>query len=192
MALLAVLAMLLLGVASRPAHADLYVFVDERGIKHITNCPSGPEYRVLRRTGDDARCASVGQPRKRFVKLVNEVAGRFGLEASLIHAVIAVESGYDPRAVSSAGAEGLMQLMPDTARRFGVTNTYDPRQNVYAGARYLKQLLGQFDDLYLALAAYNAGEGAVIRHGNRIPPYDETRNYVRKVMEYYWDYRRSS
>jgi soluble lytic murein transglycosylase-like protein len=97
-----------------------------------------------------------------------------------------VESGYDPHAVSRAGAVGLMQLMPDTARRYGVRNLRDPAQNVQAGARYLRDLMGKFDnDLTLALAAYNAGEEAVAQYGNRIPPFRETLNYVPKVLDVY-------
>ena len=106
--------------------------------------------------------------------------------------MVTAESAYDPVAVSSAGAVGLMQLMPGTAERYGVRNRRDPRQNVLGGVRYLRDLLVQFDDLTLALAAYNAGENAVIRYGNRIPPYPETQNYVRKVLTFYRDYRRAS
>ncbi len=109
---------------------------------------------------------------------------------SLVHAVVTAESAYDPHALSSAGALGLMQLMPATAKRFGVSDRKNPRANVYAGTRYLKQLLGMFDnDVRLALAAYNAGENAVIKYDNQIPPYPETQNYVRKVLKYYRQYR---
>ena len=103
--------------------------------------------------------------------------------AHLLHAIIAVESAYDARAVSSKGAQGLMQLMPATAQRFGVLDPFDPHENVRAGARYLKALMAQFNgDLKLTLAAYNAGESAVVRYGNRVPPFAETQKYVPKVM----------
>lgn len=122
--------------------------------------------------------------------VISQVAGQYGIEAALLHAVIAVESRYDSRAVSPRGAAGLMQLMPVTARRFGVENVFDPVENVRAGAQHLIELLKLFDkDVSLALAAYNAGEGAVIRHGRRIPPYRETAAYVLRVLGFYEKYR---
>ena len=109
-----------------------------------------------------------------------------GLETALLHAVIMTESNYNARAISPKGARGLMQLMPFTAKRFGVNNAYDPGQNIQGGARYLSYLLKLFkNDFSLAVAAYNAGEGAVIQYGNKIPPYRETVNYVGKVMGIY-------
>jgi soluble lytic murein transglycosylase-like protein len=100
--------------------------------------------------------------------------------------VITAESGYNPGAVSRAGARGIMQLMPDTARRFGVQNILDPAQNIQGGVKYLRELLTLFNgDKELAVAAYNAGENAVIRSGNRIPPYAETASYVPKVLDFY-------
>jgi soluble lytic murein transglycosylase-like protein len=109
-----------------------------------------------------------------------------GVETALLHAVIMTESNYNARAKSPKGAQGLMQLMPFTAKRFGVNNSYDPGQNIQGGARYLSYLLKLFkNDFNLAVAAYNAGENAVIEHGNKIPPYRETVNYVSKVMGIY-------
>ena len=119
-------------------------------------------------------------------KMIEEVAHEYHLDPQLLHAVIKVESGYDPRALSPKGARGLMQLMPDTARRFGASDAFDPRENVQAGARYLVWLLDLFKgDIALALAGYNAGEQAVIRAGYRLPDYPETRNYVPKVLRQY-------
>lgn len=119
-------------------------------------------------------------------RVVDAVAPTTGLEPQLLVAVIAAESGFRARAVSPKGAQGLMQLMPATARRFGVADPFDPEQNVRGGARYLTELLALFnDDLRLALAAYNAGEHAVLRHGRSIPPYPETQRYVARVMENY-------
>lgn len=119
----------------------------------------------------------------RFADLIQRVARETDLSPQLLHAVIAVESGYDVRAASDKGALGLMQLMPQTAKRFGVADPLDPAQNVAGGAAYLKFLLGRFNnDVSLALAAYNAGEGAVIKAGYRIPPYAETRAYVPRVL----------
>lgn len=120
-------------------------------------------YPLLRRVADDAR-----------------------IDIALLEAVVHQESAFDPNAVSRAGAVGLMQLMPATARRFGVRDRFDPEQNLRGGARYLAWLLDHFNqDLDLALAAYNAGEGSVQRHGNRVPPFAETEAYVRAVRRYY-------
>jgi soluble lytic murein transglycosylase-like protein len=115
--------------------------------------------------------------------IVDDVADEVEVPVRLLHAVIAVESDYDAKAVSPKGAQGLMQLMPATAQRFGVANPFDPRENVRGGALYLKWLLDLFGgDLQLAIAGYNAGEQAVIRAGYRVPPYAETQKYVPRVM----------
>jgi soluble lytic murein transglycosylase-like protein len=120
--------------------------------------------------------------RQRFEPLVQEYAARHGLRPDLVRAVIQVESGFNPRATSPKGAMGLMQLMPATARELGVVNAYDPAQNIRGGATYLRQLLDRYNgNELLALAAYNAGFNAVDRHGGQVPPYTETRDYVRKV-----------
>ncbi|HYQ92338.1 MAG TPA: transglycosylase SLT domain-containing protein [Candidatus Competibacteraceae bacterium] len=127
--------------------------------------------------------------RQRLLPSIQQVAVAYQLEPALLHAVISAESAYNPQARSPKGARGLMQLMPDTARRFGVSDPYDPTDNLQGGARYLRWLLDLFNDLRLALAAYNAGEGAVQRYGNSIPPYPETRTYVQRVLEFYRYYR---
>ena len=118
--------------------------------------------------------------------LIEGAASSASVDANLLRAVIVVESGFNPRAVSKKGALGLMQLMPATAARFGATNAMDPRQNVAAGARYLKFLMDRFGhNVRLALAAYNAGEEAVDRNGGQIPPFTETMAYVPRVLKYY-------
>jgi soluble lytic murein transglycosylase-like protein len=123
--------------------------------------------------------------RARYQHLIDAAARRHGLTPELLHAVIRTESAYQPNARSHAGACGLMQLMPATARRFNVGDIWDPEQNIEGGAAYLRFLLDLFDhDLRLALAGYNAGEGAVQKHGYRIPPYRETQDYVRKVLQF--------
>lgn len=116
--------------------------------------------------------------------LVKRISSENGIDPKLVEAVISVESAFNPTAVSSAGAKGLMQLMPGTAKQLGVTDPFDPEQNIRGGSRYLKQLMSQFGDLKLAIAAYNAGPGNVRRHGG-IPPFKETQDYVRRVTDRY-------
>ena len=127
-----------------------------------------------------------GANKKKFAELIEQAAYRHQVDAKLVHAVIQTESAYDSTAQSPKGAVGLMQLMPDTARRFGVSDRNDPDQNIDGGTRYLKHLINLFNpNLDLAVAAYNAGENAVIRYNNSIPPYPETQNYVRQVLALY-------
>jgi soluble lytic murein transglycosylase-like protein len=180
---------------SPAANADIYKYVDKHGRVFLTDRPQHEGYVRLVKTWkgwsepsyDPSRFR---QNQQKYSRLITEAAREFLLPDSLVHAVITAESAYDPEALSHAGALGLMQLMPATAERFGVSNRRDPRQNVFGGTRYLKLLLDMFDnDLRLALAAYNAGENAVIRYDNQIPPFPETQNYVRKVLEYYRKYR---
>ena len=121
-----------------------------------------------------------------FANIIDRAAFVHGLDPWLLHAVIRAESAYNPGARSSKGAMGLMQLMPDTAVRYGVRDPWNPEENVHAGARYLKDLMGMFgSDVRLAVAAYNAGEGNVQKYGNQIPPFEETRDYVSKVLGFY-------
>lgn len=209
-------------VLSGPAQADIYAFVDKNGVRHLSNVPNDPRYKLVMRTPTFSKQAA--QPssyapvnpytsvanlqrrydrpvaptrsfrvneenRQRFSADVNRVAAQYRLEPALIHAVISAESSYNPWAVSPKGAMGLMQLMPGTAERFGVTNPYDPVANMSGGARYLRWLLDRFNDPRLAVAAYNAGEGAVQKYGNQIPPYAETQTYVVRVLDFYQRYR---
>jgi len=198
-------AIIVASLAAGQAHADLYGFVDERGVAHFADAPLDHRYYLYKRerpsgtvpgsnlvitsapAATPRRAIRVNPARQRqYSPLVAEIAREQRLPAALLHAVITVESGYNPRARSPKGASGLMQLMPATAQRYAVTDIWDPRQNVGGGARYLRDLLLLFNhDLALALAAYNAGEGAVIQNGNRIPPYSETRSYVPKVLQHY-------
>jgi soluble lytic murein transglycosylase-like protein len=122
----------------------------------------------------------------KFNALIAEAAARHQVDAKLVHAVIQAESAYRPDAISSAGAVGLMQLMPATASQFGVSDITNPEQNINGGTRYLKHLIDLFpNSLHLAIAAYNAGENSVLRYNNSIPPYPETQNYVKQVMAIY-------
>jgi soluble lytic murein transglycosylase-like protein len=139
--------------------------------------------------------ANAGKPlfhiadKKLYDSMVDKIARTYGVESALLHAVITVESRYSPKAVSKSGALGLMQLMPETAKRYGVADPLDPLQNLRGGARYLRYLLKKYNnDTNLALAAYNAGEASVAKYGNQIPPYPETKNYVPRVMGYYQKY----
>lgn len=203
--LCAQLAVLLLALPlANPAWADIYAFRDADGTLHFSNIPQDNRYSLVMRTpkeplaGETASADSSApaserrgpaidpQLRASLNGLIEDTARTLSMDAALLHAVIAVESGYNPRAVSPKGAIGLMQLMPATARRYGVSDPYDPAQNIRAGAQYLRDLMSRFDnDIKLTLAAYNAGEQAVARHGNTIPPYKETLNYVPRVMSDY-------
>lgn len=129
--------------------------------------------------------------RRKIAGYVNRTARKHGMDPAFIHAIISAESAYKPNATSHVGAMGLMQLMPFTAKRFGVTNAYDPYQNIEAGTKYLKILYKEFGSLELAAAGYNAGEGAVRKYNRSIPPYKETRKYVPKVMAYYRRYKQN-
>jgi soluble lytic murein transglycosylase-like protein len=175
------------------ADGNIYGFVDSRGEVHLSNIPDDKRYESLVKTTvlasaemRDGTAPVNADSRRPFGGVVAQVAGRYGIEAALLHAVISVESGYNPKAMSKRGAAGLMQLMPETAKRYGVVNVFDPAENVQAGAQYLSDLLKLFDNnLQLALAAYNAGEAAVIKYGKTIPPYRETAAYVPKVVGFY-------
>jgi len=121
-----------------------------------------------------------------FSEIIRQAASRYGVDADLIHCLIAVESNFNPKAVSRKNARGLMQIMPKTALHLGVKNIFDPRENVDAGTRYLRDMLGKYNnDLTLALAAYNAGPEKVERYGRRVPPYAETRLYVQRISRNY-------
>ena len=179
--------------------ADIYKYVDKYGRVTLTDQPQGNNYKRLVKTWkgwEEARSQialkDFEKNRERHHSLIDWAAKRYGLPVSLVHAVIATESAYDTNAISRAGAVGLMQLMPETAKRYGVVNRRNPMDNIDGGTRYLRDLLVMFDyDLTLALAAYNAGEGAVKEYGNQIPPYEETRRYVDKVIAYYNKYKKS-
>lgn len=193
--------LLLLGCwLCRPGWADIYVYTADDGTVSLSNVPTDERYTVLIAAPEQTpaappaaavRTGQSGLARKAgYDQVVDEVSRAYGLESALLHAVISVESRYDPKAVSRKGAAGLMQLMPQTAKRYGVADAFDPRQNLDGGARYLRDLLRMFNDNQsLALAAYNAGEHAVTKHGNRIPPYRETLHYVPRVLEFYQRYR---
>lgn len=167
-------AVLAASLGALPAAAQITASRNGDGVLVLTGVgrPRAPSARPTRR------------PSPELVALIERFARMRGLEPSLVHAVIAAESSYDPRAVSKRGALGLMQLMPETAQELGVEDPFDPEANVGGGTLYLRRLLDRFGDLRLALAAYNAGPTAVARHGD-VPPFDETRSYVARVLSLY-------
>ncbi len=177
------------------ADTNIYSFRDEKGVTHFTNMPHlDRRYKLVYRVPSSGayrpNAWSIRAPSmvefSRLVPIINDAARANGVDAKLIHAVIRAESGYNANATSNKGAMGLMQLIPATAQRYGVNDSYDPRQNIEGGTRYLRDLLKMFNgNMELALAGYNAGENAVIRAGNRIPPYAETQAYVPKVLHFY-------
>ena len=165
-----------------PALAEIYYRIDENGVARFTNAPTTPDYRLLQ----PGVLPSVSRLTAASIDgLIEAFAAEHGIDSALIRAVIRAESNFNHRAVSRKGAQGLMQLMPATIGRLSVGDAFDPHENIGAGVRYLRQLLDQFEgDLTLALAAYNAGENAVLRYRG-VPPYPETRDYVRKVLSQY-------
>ncbi|MGD8421003.1 MAG: lytic transglycosylase domain-containing protein [Gammaproteobacteria bacterium] len=178
-------------VSGQSAAVEIYKYVDSKGQVYLTDRPPNDKYRLIQKADKKLSMARINYQdkeanRKRFAAKIAEVARRYEVPEALIHAVVAIESAYDPDAISRAGAVGLMQLMPATAKRYGVANRRNPSANLAGGTRYLKDLLERFDsNLELAIAGYNAGENAVEKFGNRIPPFDETQNYVRKVLQLY-------
>lgn len=173
------------------AMADIYIHPDSRradsSVIHLTDMPQegfealivseSPKAKPQPRGLKQLHKASAG-----LTHAVTAASQETGLQPALIHAVIATESGYDANAISPKGARGLMQLMPSTARALQIADPHEPVSNILGGARYLRELLDQFGTVELALAAYNAGPATVTKYGNRIPPYRETQQYVRKVL----------
>ena len=174
------------------ANANIYTYMDAQGQRHYTDVPDNRRYRLLALSPQDRTASGDRYDFQLLAKatqydaIIEHAAVSSALEPNLLRAVIVVESGFNSRAVSKRGAVGLMQLMPATANRYGVSNPYDARQNVHGGARYLKFLIDRFGhDVRLALAAYNAGEEAVDRNGGQIPPFSETMAYVPRVLKIY-------
>lgn len=167
----------------RPAAAQIYLWKDAGGNQVYSDRVQSADYKTFAVAGSTVRSTRPAseQYRMEFDTLIDAAAERFSVRGDLIRAVIQVESGFNPRARSPKGAMGLMQLMPSTAAELGVRNPYDPAENIRAGVAYLKALLDKYGNETLALAAYNAGPGAVDRHGIAVPPYRETREYVAKV-----------
>jgi len=181
------LAVVVLGMLPQPTalHAEvIYYKEDAKGVFHLTNRRAQAKGYSVFMVFRDIMRRHPGLNRQKIIQLAKRHGLRYGIEASLVQAVIEVESGYRPDAVSSAGAEGLMQIMPETQKDLGLHDSFDPDANVRAGVKYLKMMLDRFGSLDLALAAYNAGPGRVTQYKG-IPPFPETQAYVKKVMARY-------
>jgi soluble lytic murein transglycosylase-like protein len=178
-----------------PALADIFVYIDKEGVMHFSNAPTHNRYRIYMKENSHSPAPIVNSLKPdtdRYDHLIAESCRLHGVDFALVKAVIRAESCFDPYAISSKGAEGLMQLMPDTSKRLNVANPFDPQENIRGGVKHLKYLLGRFNyDLKLSLAAYNAGETTVAQV-NGIPNYRETKNYVAEVMRYYQEYQKQS
>jgi soluble lytic murein transglycosylase-like protein len=180
-------------LATRAAVATIFAFTDAQGTVHYSNVPVDTRYKVVIETAAPAGVTAETPPlgallRKsaQYSKVIESAARASRLEPALVQAVMVAESGGDPNALSKRGARGLMQLMPATARLYGVRNVFDPEQNVRAASQYLRDLTDRYqNDLELVLAAYNAGPTAVDLSGGRIPPLRETLDYVPRVLRIY-------
>jgi len=178
-----------------PARADIYRYEDDEGIVHFTDAPTDRRFKIFmrdlkkdKRLRTKLQLSSSVNPAE-YEHIISACATKYGVNACLIKAVIHAESGYNPNAVSRKGASGLMQLMPGTARSLKVSNSFDPKDNVEGGVKYLRFLLDTFrGDVPLAVAAYNAGLNTVAKYGG-IPPYNETRTYVNRVLSYMQSYQ---
>ncbi len=197
-ALLCLTAVLLFApMTLRCAGADIYRYVDEDDIVHFTDAPTDKRFKIFMRDlkkdkqlRTKLKYASSVNPAE-FEQLIKTCSDKYGVSSSLIKAVIHAESGYNPNAVSSKGASGLMQLMPATAKSLKVADRFNPKDNVEGGVKYLRFLLDTFQgDVSLAVAAYNAGLSRVAKYGG-IPPYNETRTYVNRVLSYMKSYQES-
>lgn len=199
---LAVLIAALAGLWALPARADIYRYIDKHGVVHYTNQPrrgKAKKWKRIMKTGPGKAMTTRGTERSRrpardrskarysrYDRHILEASTLYHIPVTLVRAVIKVESDFDPRVVSRAGAQGMMQLMPSISKAMGVRQVFDARQNIFGGTRLLRILANRFDgDLVLTLAAYHAGTGAVRKYGG-VPPYATTRAYVRMVLSRYY------
>ena len=200
------LAFLAVSMLALDAPADIYSYTDKNGTVHFTNSrPKGKnskKFKVYLKTPKNrmARPGVVPIPARstdparysRFDASIKEASRTHTIPEYFIRAVIRVESDYDPRVVSVAGAQGLMQLMPGTAKRMGCKNSFDPHQNIMGGTRYLRHLANMFGgDMVLTIAGYHAGEGAVRKY-NGVPPYNSTKGYIQKVLKFYYRFKKKA
>ncbi len=170
------------------AGADIYRYIDENGVMHFTNAPTSNrhKYRLFIKERPQPL---YGRDVNQYDPIIQEAARRFGVDFPLLKAIIKAESDFNPRAVSRKGAKGLMQIMPENFGLLNIRNPFDPQESIMAGARYFKELFERYNgQLALSLAAYNAGPSAVDRY-RTIPPYEETEQYVERVLKYYYQYK---
>ena len=184
---IALSALFVMSLAVMPLCADIYSYIDSQGVLHFSNVPTSAQYTVYIK---ERSTRSSSYTNNQYDHLITGASKRQGVAFSLLKALIKTESNFNPKAVSRAGAKGLMQIMPVNIKELKIQNPFDPWENIMGGTRYLKQLIKRFNgELPLALAAYNAGPSAVERHQG-IPPIKETEAFVKKVLKYYAIYRR--
>jgi soluble lytic murein transglycosylase len=177
--------LLFLITAFSSVHADIYMYIDESGVMHFTNTPTSNQYEYKIYVKEKTAVSRGFYTTNKYDHFISDAAEQTGVDSRLLKAMIKAESDFDPRAISRKGAMGLMQIMPENFKMLDLENPFDPWQNIKAGAQYFQQLYKRFNGkLALSLAAYNAGPTAVDRY-KRIPPYQETEEYVRRVLRYY-------
>ena len=177
----------LISSIATPIFADIYMYIDSEGVLHFTNAPTSSQYKLYIKERPKPSTAT-----RAYDSIIEEASIRYGLSFSLIKAMIRVESNFNSKAVSRKGALGLMQVMPKNLKSLDIGDPFDPKQNIMGGARYFRSLVDRFNGkLPLALAAYNAGPNMVDKYRD-IPPIEETQNYVKKVMEFFYLYKNSS
>jgi soluble lytic murein transglycosylase-like protein len=170
-------------------HADIYKYVDPEGVIHLTNVPTEPNIPYVLVMREKRVILQLKGEITRYDNLITQTSDKYHVDSALVKAIIKAESNFNHRAVSPVGARGLMQLMPATAATLQVQDSFHPENNIDGGVRYLRYLMNLFNgNLPLVLAAYNAGENAVLRYNNRIPPYPETQTYVKRVLNYFNKY----
>jgi soluble lytic murein transglycosylase len=182
-------------MVNSPALADIFLYIDQEGVMHFSNVPTNTRYRIYIKEGSSTLVPveiNIKPDTDKYDHFIADSCRLHGVDFALVKAIIRAESSFDPYAISSKGAQGLMQLMPETSKRLNVVNPFDPHENIKGGVQHLKYLLDRFKyDLKLSLAAYNAGETTVAQV-NGIPKYIETRNYIAEVLHYYQEYKKKS